>query len=164
MRTMLLITAALVITAALGAGGAAAAPAAPERIVYETGPCFGFCPTYQVTVDANVQGLFEGQRFTAVKGRRRFHFSPAQFVAFRDRLKLDRPVGTRRLSGDACRSMATDQITVTIRWSGGRQPPAQLSAYFGCDMDRNAALFRRLATAPQLLPIAAFIGAPQHPR
>ena len=155
MRTMLLIS------AALGAGGAAAAP---ERIVYETGPCFGFCPTYRVTVDANGRGLFEGQRFTVVKGRRRFHLSPAQFAAFRDRLKPDRPVGFRRLSDDACRSMATDQITVTIRWSGGRQPPAQLSAYFGCDMDRNAALFRRLATAPGVLPIAALIGAPRHPR
>ncbi|AXJ94727.1 MULTISPECIES: DUF6438 domain-containing protein [unclassified Sphingomonas] len=157
----------IVMHALLIATAAAATPArpTPERIVYETGPCFGFCPAYRVTVSSTGQGVFEGGRFTAVKGRRAFRVTPAQFAAFRAALQPERPIGKRLLGGDAgCQSMATDQITVDVRWIGGAGRPSYLSAYFGCDMDRNAILFRRLRTAPQALPIAGFIGDPHRPK
>ncbi len=165
-RAISAASAALVATAAATTGAtAASARPAPERIVYETGPCFGFCPSYRVTVSSTGEGLFEGGRFTAVTGSQRFRVAPAQFAAFRDRLRGDRPRSERLLGGKpACRTIATDQITVDVRWTGGAAPPSHLHAYFGCDMDRNAALFRRLADAPKALPIADFIGTTRRPK
>ncbi|MGR6328811.1 DUF6438 domain-containing protein [Sphingomonas sp. XXL09] len=156
------------LTAALAAGtlvAVAEAKPQPETIRYETGPCFGFCPAYRVTVSSTGQGVFEGGRFTAEKGRKAFRVTPAEFAAFRAKLAADRPAGVRGLNGKpACRSIATDQITVDVRWTGGTRPPSHLSAYFGCDMDGNSALFERLKAAPAALPIAAFIGDGRRPR
>ena len=50
-----------------------------ESIVYETGPCFGACPVYRLTVGRDGSALFEGRRFTAVTGERRFSVTPAQY-------------------------------------------------------------------------------------
>jgi hypothetical protein len=162
MRLIRIGLAALVI----GLAGCAATPQAeaadrrPRSISYETGPCFGACPVYRVTVSADGAGRFEGRNFTAVRGERSFRITPAQFRAFAAQLAPLRPArGSRRYSGDACRVMATDLPSTEVTWSagGGEQ---QLYFYFGCDMDRNRAIAERLRAAPRLLPIADLIGPP----
>ena len=85
-----MIRALLVIAAASLAACTAAAPPPPpptagmvETIRYETGPCFGACPVYTLTVSSDGRGVFEGRRHTAVAGIRNFAASPAQYAEFR---------------------------------------------------------------------------------
>src|SRR3954452_7862857 len=141
---------ALVALALAALPARAPAPAAEtglRSISYQTGPCFGTCPVYRVTVYANGAGLFEGLRFTAVTGARRFRITRAHFRAFAARLAPDRPpTGERHYVGAACRQLATDQSSVEIIWRGATEQ--KLDVYYGCDMETNRAMFDRLAHAP----------------
>jgi len=150
----------------IGLAGCATAPQAEpagrqlRSISYETGPCFGACPVYRVTVSADGTGQFEGRDFTAVRGERSFRITPAQYRAFAAHLAPLRPArGSRRYSGEACRIMATDLPSAQVTWSGAGVDQ-QLYFYFGCDMDRNQAIAERLRAAPRLLPIGDLIGRP----
>lgn len=128
-----------------------------QTISFETGPCFGACPVYRVTVNSDGSGTFEGRRFTAVTGTRPFRATPAQYRAFAAHLAPLRPAsGTVRYSGDACRSMATDLPSAEVTWRSPRGEQI-LYFYYGCDMARNRAIAERLTAAPALLPIGDFI-------
>ena len=130
----------------------------PAAIVYETGPCFGACPVYRVTVGADGQGLFEGRRYTAVTGERRFTVTPDQYRRFTAQLAPARPAsGSVRYAGEACSQNATDMPSVDVTWRSGTAEQ-RLYFYYGCDMERNRALGERLRAAPALLPIADLIG------
>ena len=61
-------------------------PIEGDSITYETGPCFGACPVYSVTVRPDGTGVFDGKRFTAVSGVRAFTLTKAQYDAFAARL------------------------------------------------------------------------------
>jgi hypothetical protein len=132
----------------------------PQSVSYETGPCFGACPVYRVTVRTDGTGVFEGRRFTSVEGERRFTVTPAQYNAFVAQLAPVRPArGDVRYDPSTCGSFATDLPTVQVAWSEGADSQ---SLYYnhGCDMEKNRALSERLRDAPKLLPIADFILAP----
>ena len=73
------------------AGRRAAAGDPVETIVFETGPCFGACPVYRVTVNSDGSGTFEGRRFTAVDRHARLPVTPAQYRAFARQLAPLRP-------------------------------------------------------------------------
>ncbi len=148
------------LAAVLLAGCATTAGAAGETISYESGPCFGACPVYKVTVNPDGNGTFEGRRFTAVTGTRSFRATPAQYRAFAAQLASTRPArGTVRYAGEACRMMATDLPSAEIVWTGTGEE-RRLYFYFGCDMERNRALAERIRMAPGLLPITDLIGRP----
>ena len=138
----------------------AAAPAGRvETISYETGPCFGACPVYRVTVNRDGSGVFEGRRFTAVTGERRFSATPEQFQAFARHLAPLRPAtGEVNYSGENCRMNATDLPSADVEWRGADGAQQRLSFYYGCDMELNQAIAERLSAAPGLLPIAELIG------
>ncbi|MEA3002773.1 MAG: hypothetical protein QOH81_1561 [Sphingomonadales bacterium] len=135
--------------------------AAPESIRYETGPCFGACPVYTVTVRADGSGLFEGRRFTAVSGSRAFRITPGQYRAFAAWLAPLRPRrGILRYDGaPLCGRMATDLPSADVKWRLRDGSERELYYYYGCDMDGKRAMAERLRKAPGLLPIAAFIRA-----
>ena len=139
---------------------AGAAPeAAVESISYETGPCFGACPVYKVTVHRSGAGLFEGRRFTAVTGERAFEVTPEQFRAFVRQLAPLRPTGgERRYAGDVCGAMATDMPSADVRWHTAGGAEQHLYFYYGCDMERNREIADRLRSAPGLLPLGGLIG------
>lgn len=150
----LALIAALAGCATGGVGGAASGPAS---ISYETGPCFGACPVYKVTVNADGSGVFEGRRFTAVEGHRSFRVTPGQYARLVAHLEPLRPAsGSRRYSGEACAMMATDLPSADVTWEGpaGAQ---QLYFYHGCDMEKNRPIAERLNAVPDLLPIGEFI-------
>lgn len=153
--------AALMLLAGCATTGTAEPPQTAETIRYETGPCFGACPVYAVTVSSNGMGTFEGKRFTAATGERAFAVTPAQFADFRKRLAPYRPAsGEHRIeSGSAdCGSMITDQSSASVSWQGGGTSPASLSLYYGCTAPALAAMKAALRSAPEALPIAALIG------
>ena len=147
-----------IIALFLVAGCAAAPPPPPtagavRTIRYETGPCFGSCPVYVLTVGSDGQGTFESRSNTGVTGSRSFSIAPAQFADFEARLAPYRPAGERRLAmGDECNDrVATDMPSVDIRWSG-KGPSSHLYVYYGCNMEANAAMFKALQDAPEAIP------------
>jgi hypothetical protein len=152
----------VVAFAALSACATVQAGAAPaETIAFETGPCFGACPVYRVTVSSDGTGSFEGRRFTAVTGARAFRATPAQYRAFARRLAPLRPArGSVRYAGEACRNTATDLPSAEVTWRS-RRGMQSLYFYYGCDMERNRAIAERLNAAPRLLPIGDLIRAPR---
>jgi hypothetical protein len=154
----------IAIAAAALSGCVTAAAEDPARslqsISYETGPCFGACPTYKVTVHADGRGVFEGRRFTT-EGAQPFQLSPTEFRDFAARLKPLRPAsGAVRYDSSRCERVATDMPSVDVEWTETGGAAQQLHFYFGCDMEKNRAIAERLRTAPEALPIAHLIRGP----
>jgi len=130
-----------------------------DSISFETGPCFGACPVFRVSVSPDGSGTFEGRQHTAVTGERAFRITPEQYRAFAAHLAPLRPAeGSVRMSGEACRQMATDLPSAEVTWFSQIGNSQNYYFYFGCDMDRNAAIAERLRSAPALLPISGMIG------
>jgi len=154
-----ILIAAAAAAGLLGRGAAASSDSPVETITYETGPCFGACPVYRITVLSTGTGTFEGRRFTAVTGLRSFRVTPEQYRAFERQLAPARPAsGSARYSDDSCENQATDLPSVQVGWHS-RRGHQELDFSYGCDMDRNRALAERLRSAPGLLPIAEFVGS-----
>jgi hypothetical protein len=161
MKVLVLAAVAALSAACAGVPPGTASEARLASISYETGPCFGACPVYQVTVSADGEGRFEGRRFTAVTGERAFRVTPQQFQAFAQALAPLRPAeAERRYSGEACDMMATDLPSTEVVWTDADGSRRTLYFYHGCDMERNRPIAERLNAAPGLLPIGALIGAP----
>jgi len=157
LKTIGLVAAALIATPATAERPG---PSTVQSISYETGPCFGRCPVYRVTVRSDGRGTFEGRRFTAVDGLRSFHLTRAQFLAFVGHLGSYRPRGVEAIGygHPRCRRPATDHPSATVSWSGGGRED-RLSFYYGCRDPGNAAMAQALERAPELLPIGDLIGA-----
>lgn len=131
-----------------------------QTISFTRAPCYGVCPVYRVTVNADGTGLFEGERFTAVTGQRRFTLTTAQWQAFVAKLAPYRPQGTLDINMEnpaRCQLMATDHPSAIVTWTGGGRND-QLGFYFGCRDEGNRAMAQALEEAPGLLPIAEMIG------
>jgi hypothetical protein len=157
MKKNLFILAA--VAAAASATPLPARQAPPETISYRAGPCMGGCPIYTVTVRSDGTATFEGINFTTVRGRRNFRLTPRQYRAFANHLLPIRPArGSIDYNGERCRTMTTDMDSVAVAWESQRGTQ-RLNLYYGCDMEGNRALVRRLRAAPGLLPIRDFIGA-----
>lgn len=149
-------------TALLGAfalgGCATTAPAVPAAgvtsVSVETGPCFGACPVFRVTVSADGLGRFEGRRFTAVEGERTIRVTPDQFDRLVAHLEPVRPAsGSVRYSGEACEMVATDLPSTDVTWRTAGGEEQNLYFYHGCDMEKNRPIAERLDAVPRLLGI-----------
>jgi hypothetical protein len=139
-------------------------PIEGDSISYTTGPCFGACPVYSVMVRPDGTGVFEGKRFTAVTGERRFTLSPAQYAAFAARLAPYRPASgeVRYAHGEPnCSQAVTDMPSVDVTWTRAIGDSQRLYFYFGCDRQKNRAMADALGNAPDALPIGELVGA--HP-
>ncbi|UYY58232.1 DUF6438 domain-containing protein [Sphingomonas sp. S2-65] len=131
-----------------------------DSITLETGPCFGACPVYAVTVKPDGTGVFEGKRFTAVSGERSFRLSRAQYDAFAGALAPYRPASgdvRYEMGSPNCGNAPTDMPSTEVRWTRAIGDGQKLHFYHGCRSE-NAALAQALRDAPGLLPIGAMIG------
>lgn len=162
MRRLLLTMGVLALAGCVaprGGGPGQPVPIEGDSIRYETGPCFGACPVYTVTVRPDGTGVFHGTRFTAVTGERKFTLSRAQYDAFAAKLAPYRPAsGEVRYEGDRCRQTATDMPSVDITWTRAIGDSQGLYFYYGCDMEKNQAIADALGEAVEALPIAELIG------
>jgi hypothetical protein len=137
-------------------------PIESDSIRYETGPCFGRCPVYSVTVRSDGSGVFEGKQHTEVTGTREFKLSADQYKAFADALAAWRPAsGEKRIvpGEPGCEQVATDLPSVSIRWTRAIGDSQGLDFYYGCDMEKNEAMANALGNAPDALPLEELIGA-----
>ena len=162
MRTMIL---AALLFAGCTTTGAPRGPIAieSEEIRYETGPCFGACPVYAITIRPDGSGSFDGKRFTAVTGPRSLRTDPATYRRFAAALAPYRPrAGEVRYApgSELCgQPVASDLPSIDIRWSEHTGGPGQrLYFYEGCGTAANRAMRDALKAAPALLPIGDFIG------
>lgn len=163
MRWMIVGVAALALAGCTKTGEAPRPiPIEGDSITYETGPCFGRCPVWSVTIRPDGSGVFTGKNFTAVKGERSFKLTPADYKAFAARLQPYRPEsGERRYShGEkGCEQAATDLPSVNIRWTRAIGDSQGLYYYYGCNPQANSAIADALGGAPDLLPVLeAMIG------
>lgn len=133
------------------------APKAPETIRYATGPCFGTCPVYVVTVSSDGVAAYDGRNHVQVEGRRTFVVSDAEFEAFKAALAPYRPEGIRKLDHSTCTNMATDLPTIEVAWNDGKRRDI-LSVNLGCDMETNRPMFQALQAAPLQLPLDIYVG------
>jgi hypothetical protein len=135
-------------------------PIEGDSISYETGPCFGACPVYSVTVRPDGTGVFTGKRFTAATGERSFTLSHAQYQAFAAKLAPYRPPSgeVRYAPGESnCANAPTDMPSVEVRWARAIGDSQGLYFYLGCRRG-NEAVAEALGSAVELLPIEALIG------
>jgi hypothetical protein len=142
-------------------GGPRPIPIEADSITYETGPCFGACPVYSVTVRPDGSGVFTGKRFTAVTGERRFKLTAGQYAAFAARLAPYRPEsGERRITpGEKeCGQAATDLPGVDITWTRAIGDSQKLYYYFGCGMSGDRTMAEALGGAVETLPLEPLIG------
>ena len=97
----------LAIAVALASAACATVPpaASAQSISYETGPCFGACPVFRVTVSPDGSGTFEGRRFTAVDRRTRLprHARAVSRLRRTSWRRCARRAARCDTSGDACR-------------------------------------------------------------
>ncbi|WP_309086620.1 DUF6438 domain-containing protein [Chelativorans sp.] len=135
---------------------AESAPA--ESITVERGPCLGECPVYRIEVSASGEGTFDGRRFTAVQGQRKFSITRQEWSAFQGVLAPYRPRGTEDITPGhpRCRQMATDHPSIIVTWAEGKRTDRLIFNY-GCKDPENAAMARVLSDAPDLLPVGEFI-------
>ncbi|MES2339518.1 MAG: DUF6438 domain-containing protein [Pseudomonadota bacterium] len=133
----------------------------PVEITYETGPCFGTCPVYAVTVNnLGAPAVFDGKRFTAVTGRREVPVSYRQFAAFYDAVADARAAAPAdyQQGGAHCKQVVTDMPSVAITFREGSAAPWTFRYYYGCRDPQNAKIAADLRRAPTLLPIGDLIG------
>ncbi|KFC20102.1 DUF6438 domain-containing protein [Chryseobacterium sp. FH1] len=54
-----------------------------SAIEYEVGPCFGFCPTFKITIDSNRNAILEAERFNFTKGGSKDDFNKPREGTFK---------------------------------------------------------------------------------
>ncbi len=141
--------------------GAGPPPVADAEIRYETGPCFGTCPVYALTIRPDGTARFEGKRFTAVTGTRDLTVGADAYRAFAARLAPYRPEGGEQLyqpGTPLCGPAATDMPSVDVVWHAASGAVQHLNYYYGCRMEGNDAMRSALRDAPDLLPIGELVG------
>jgi hypothetical protein len=132
-----------------------------DSITYETGPCFGRCPVYSVTVRPDGSGVFTGKNFTAVSGEKQFQLSKEQYDAFAAALQPYRPeTGEVRyaMGEPRCQMAVTDMPSVDIRWTRAIGDSQGLHFYYGCRDEANRPMADALGNAIETLPVEEFIG------
>ncbi|MGF7146763.1 streptogramin lyase [Sphingomonas zeicaulis] len=155
---------AVALVGALALGGCAAessgvgptpAPAAGETIAVSVGPCFGFCPVYQVSIAPDGAVTFTGERHTEVIGERKATAGAATYEAVAHDLAPFRPADGTTARVD-CEAAITDTSTYTITWTdaSGRQTVATHQSR--CSGGPGKALDAVLGRLPEQLGIAGW--------
>ncbi len=147
-------------------GGPVGEPGRPipiegDSIRYETGPCYGRCPVYAITVRPDGTGVFEGKRFTAVTGEKPFKLTRAQYDAFAATLGPYRPESgeIRYAPGQKnCEPAVTDASSVNVTWTRAIGDSQGLYFYYGCRSEKNRPIGQALGDAVEGLPIHDLIG------
>jgi hypothetical protein len=160
-----LVKSALAVTAltALGACASVApgwAPAAgtraPSSIAISVGPCFGFCPVYDVKIAADGAVSFTGTRHTAVLGTRERQAKPQAYRAIASDLAPFRPAGGG-MAAIQCAVEVSDMPTYTITWIDSAGQKAVATHRGGCREGKGQSLDAVLRELPQRLGIGEWM-------
>ncbi len=138
--------------------------AAPESVTFEETACFGSCPIFSFTLNADGSGTFEGTRFVAAKGEHRFTATPEQVKAFFARIERFRPSGAVEYGYANCSvPVRTDSPSVRVTWQGqGNGEADALSWYLGCAEPKVEKIKPDLYGAWQELPLGDLVGTKEN--
>lgn len=128
-----------------------AAPPAMATIAVSVGPCFGFCPVYSVTVTTGGTITFDGERHTAVLGRRQREGGAVSYQRLSAALAPYRPASGSAQT--ACDQKISDQAHYTIQWTAPDGSMTTLEHDKGCRSAANDGLNAALQTLPGQLGI-----------
>lgn len=154
-RFVIVLTAAAALTGcAMGSGPKSpSASHAGEVIEISVGPCFGFCPVYEVRVGADGLVVFDGERHTAIVGERRRSAGPQAYRALADDLAPFRPApGTEGVV--ACEAAISDTSSYTITWTDAAGGKTVATHRSGCTGGPGHALDQVLHDLPTRLGIS----------
>ena len=131
-----------------------------ERISFAVEPCFGFCPDFNLSVDAGGQGVFEGENFVAARGTHQFSVSPAELAAFTARLAAFRPAQSVSYGHDNCDgAVMSDMPSVKVTWHDSNGSSTQLNWYMGCRQPGLSERSDEIYRAWEELPVSELVGA-----
>jgi hypothetical protein len=123
-----------------------------ETIAWSAGPCFGFCPVYKVSVTPSGTITFDGERHTAVVGRKVREGGPEAYRIITEALEPYRPaVGTTAQT--QCDQQMTDLSAYVVTWAREDGTITTLQHDKGCRSLRNDALNAALQALPDRLQI-----------
>ena len=149
---------ALIFALSLGACASLQGPAVPasgETISYSVGPCFGFCPVYNVSVTPDGLVRFEGERHTATLGQQEKAGGAGAYRAISSTLAAYRPAdGTT--ADTECESRVSDMQHYRIVWTAADGTETVLQHDKGCRSAKNDQLNKALEALPAKLGIAAW--------
>ncbi len=155
MKALSLI-AALTLTAALSACAMIPGdtpPVGAETIRYSVGPCFGFCPVYNVAVTPDGHVAFEGERHTATLGKHEKDGGAQAYRIMSNALAAYRPA-TGTTADTECESRMSDQQHYRIVWTAVDGTETVLQHDKGCRSAKNDALNKTMENLPAKLGIA----------
>lgn len=146
--------------ALLGLGGCSAqtahapvtTPLAMATIAISVGPCFGFCPVYSVTVASDGTTTFEGERHTALLGRKQRDGGEVAYQRMFEALAPYRPANGAEAQ-TSCDQRISDQAHYTITWTSPDGIVTKLDHDKGCRSAANEALNAALQALPKQLGI-----------
>ncbi|MBC3941161.1 DUF6438 domain-containing protein [Sphingomonas albertensis] len=127
----------------------------PETIAVSVGPCFGFCPVYDVVLSPNGDVHFSGKRHTAEVGDRDRRSSPEVYRAVANDFAAFRPADgtTARVP---CTAAISDTSSYTITWTTADGRRTVATHQRGCSDGPGHELDNILATLPKRLGIVAW--------
>lgn len=113
-----------------------------EAIAISRGPCFGFCPVYDVAVSPGGRVDFEGKRNTVVLGTRSRSAGKAAYRKVSRSLAPLRPATGQDVEFQ-CTAQPTDMSLFTIEWTSAHGARTVLRYQMGC-RDEAAANIEQL--------------------
>ncbi|WP_375383439.1 DUF6438 domain-containing protein [uncultured Sphingomonas sp.] len=117
------------------------------------------CPSYSITLGPDGQGVFSGERNTAVTGDYRFQATAQQVATFSHRIRPSRAGASTDLTfSQLCSTDARKYDTVSVTWMTADERPATLRFNRACSIRLHRKTADALLSAPSLLPIADLIG------
>jgi hypothetical protein len=138
-------------------GGQASPTPSPlkETVTVSVGPCFGFCPVYDVSVTPGGLVQFTGTRHTAVLGHQTRDVGPGAYVDFaRDLLRFRPATGTD--TAVECSAVVSDTSVVTVTWTSTDGTKTVAKVQSGCPSGPGKALGELLRDLPLRLGIAGW--------
>lgn len=122
------------------------------RLTVARGPCFGFCPVYEIRTIGPDRVEFSGIRHTAVLGQITKRVSREAVAETTGRLEAYRPTSTS--SHFPCSNEVSDQALYTISWqAAGTAVASQLTFNSGCQTTEGRALKAILDDLPRKLDL-----------
>ncbi|PJG47084.1 hypothetical protein CAF53_01665 [Sphingobium sp. LB126] len=133
-----------------------------ESVSVSFEPCYGFCPVYDLKIQADGTVLFHGERHTAVLGDRSVRKTPATYRRVLRSLASFRPAnGTT--ADTKCVDRVTDHPHFRIVWKESNGRETVLRHDTGCFSPTNKRLNAAVDHLPGLLGVAGYAKQTQSP-
>lgn len=126
-----------------------------DQILISVGPCFGFCPVYDVSIAPDGSVAYDGKRHTELLGAHTRSAGKSAYDGLARDLAPYRPASglTERV---ACEAAISDTSSYSITWIDAAGTKSTATHSRGCSGGPGQALDKLLETVPARLGIDAW--------